>query len=97
MYFEANKDFHICGSNIPLNLLSENNRMLRNETKNWFQGFKLSDIKHSWLSVPYNFDVKTADERANGNERTVVWFSYIMKKVVIFVCRVVLLICRSIS
>jgi len=52
----------MCGSNIPLNLFSENNGLFRNETKNRSQGFKLSKIKYSRLSVPYNFDVKTVDE-----------------------------------
>ena len=47
---------------IPLNLFSENIVLLRNETKNPSQGFKLSEIKYSRFSVPYNFDVKTADE-----------------------------------
>lgn len=52
----------MCRSNIPLNLFSENNGLLRNETKNRSQAFELPEIKFSRFSAPYNFDVIKADE-----------------------------------
>jgi hypothetical protein len=47
--------------------------LLRNETKNGSQGFKLSEVNCSRFIASYNFDVtKSGRRHANGNERTVV-------------------------
>jgi hypothetical protein len=52
----------VCGSNIPLNFFSESTGLLGNETKIHLKVFKLSDIKFSRFSAPYNFDVIKEDE-----------------------------------